>query len=193
MLRGRSRYRHPHRTTLNRPGHPRSRCVVPTVGICLLIATGTAACATTVHPDDVGGAVISSHVDGDTVVVNIHGTSERVRLLGIDTAELRGDDGRPECGALDAAAATAELLPVGTVVTLARDIVPRDHYGRLLAHIFRTGDISSVNEALLRRRLARQLVIEPNTALAEEYHEAEREARAAQCGIWGDCARTSRR
>jgi len=162
------------------------------VGISLLIATGTAACATTVHPD-VGRAVISSHVDGDTVVVNIHGTSERVRLLGIDTPELRGDDGRPECGALGAAQATAELLPIGTAVTLTRDIVPRDHYGRLLAHIFRTGDTRSVNEALLRRGLARQLVIEPNTALAEEYHEAEREARAAQRGIWGDCARTSLR
>lgn len=163
------------------------------MGISLLIAAGTAACATTVHPDDVGRAVISSHVDGDTVVVNIRGTSERVRLLGIDTPELRADDGRPECGALGAAQATAELLPIGTAVTLTRDTVPRDHYGRLLAHIFRTGDTRSVNEALLRLGHARQLVIEPNTALAEEYHEAEREARAAQRGIWGDCARTSLR
>ena len=163
------------------------------MGISLLVATGTAACATTAPPDAVGRAVISRHVDGDTVVVNIRGASERVRLLGIDTPELRGDDGRPECGALEAAAAIAELLPLGTVVTLTRDVGPRDHYGRLLAHITRAGDTSSVNEALLRRGRARQLVIEPNTALAEEYHEAEREARAAQRGIWGDCARTSLR
>lgn len=163
------------------------------MGISLLVATGTAACATTVHPDEVGRAVIKSHVDGDTVVVNMKGMNERVRLLGIDTPELRGDDGRPECGALEAAAATAELLPLGTVVTLTRDLVPRDHYGRLLAHIFRVGDTISINEALLRRGLAHQLVIEPNTALADQYYDAEREARAAQRGIWGACAPTSSR
>ena len=77
-------------------------------------------------------------VDGDTIVVDIGGAEETVRLIGIDTPEIAhpafGD--RPpndaECFGDEAQRYTGELLAVGSGVRLERDVVARDDYGRLL-------------------------------------------------------------
>src|SRR5688500_8799510 len=76
-----------------------------------------------------GTGVVAKHVDGDTVRVRIAGSDESVRFIGIDTPETHGRNGLIECFGKQAAAHTAKLIPVGTVVRLVRDVEPRDRYG----------------------------------------------------------------
>ena len=52
-------------------------------------------------------------IDGDTIVVRLHGTDEKVRLLGIDTPETKDPRKPVQCFGEEASAHTAELLPRG--------------------------------------------------------------------------------
>jgi micrococcal nuclease len=155
--------------------------------VAVVVCITLAACSEAVAPA-AGSAVVEQVVDGDTIDVAIGGRHERVRLLGIDTPEVHVDGGMPECFGAEAAEHTAALLPAGTRVRLERDVVGRDHYGRLLAHVYRLADGLLVNAELLRRGYARTLTIAPNRALAERYVAATIAAEAEGLGLWSACS-----
>lgn len=69
-------------------------------------------------------------VDGDTIDV-IDGTDvvQRVRLVGIDTAE------RGECGFSEASQALAELIGTNKISLVLADTDDKDRYGRLLRYV----------------------------------------------------------
>jgi micrococcal nuclease len=150
---------------------------------------GVVACAEPPTPGDGLGTVVAV-VDGDTVDVMIAGRAERVRLIGIDTPETLQPDTPVECFGPEASAFTAALLPVGSTVRIERDVVPRDHYGRLLGyvHLVETGrpDIFA-NVEIVRRGYATPLTIEPNTTFTAEFVAAARAAEAAGRGLWSAC------
>ena len=62
------------------------------------------------HTPEVDTAVVSAVIDGDTVILEFADTTERVRLIGIDTPELARDDKPAECGA-DLATAALSIEP----------------------------------------------------------------------------------
>jgi micrococcal nuclease len=134
-----------------------------------------------------GTAVVSKEVDGDTIHVNVAGTDERVRFIGIDTPETHGRNGLVECFGQKAADHTASLLPVGTAVRLVRDVEPRDRYGRLLAYVYRAKDDLFVNLALARDGFADVLTYPPNVAHTEEFVAAVADARDHNRGLWSEC------
>ena len=134
-----------------------------------------------------GTAVVARVVDGDTVDVVIAGVEERVRLLGVDTPETNVEAGPPECFGMEATAYTRGRLPTGTAVRLARDLVGRDDYGRLLAYVYRADDGSLVNEELARLGFARPLWIEPNGMLHDRIVDAARTAEREGLGLWEAC------
>lgn len=136
-------------------------------------------------PPDVG--VIVDHVDGDTADIAINDTVERVRFIGIDTPESYRADGPPDCYGREAAQRTRELLPIGTEVRLANDVVGRDDYGRLLAYVYRRSDELFVNHALLAEGYARPLSIRPNTTYAASFVAATTAAERAGLGLWSAC------
>jgi micrococcal nuclease len=136
-----------------------------------------------------GEGVVVDVVDGDTIDVRLAGGDERVRLLGIDTPETVDPARPPECFGAEASARTRELLPAGTVVVLQRDVEPRDHFGRLLAFVFRRRDRLLVNRQLLAEGLATPLSIAPNHARRAEMAAAADDARRAGRGLWAACAR----
>jgi micrococcal nuclease len=145
-----------------------------------------AACAPGAAAND-GRATVVDVVDGDTVVLDIGGREEHVRLIGIDTPEVHVDDGeQPECYGPEASAFTAQLLPPGTAVVVTRDVVGRDDYGRLLAYVTLL-DGTLVNEAIVAGGYATPLSIAPNTALARRFVAAATAAEAAGLGLWGAC------
>jgi micrococcal nuclease len=134
-----------------------------------------------------GAAVITRVIDGDTVVVDLGGRSERVRLVGVDTPEIHSPTKPVQCYGKEASAHTSELLAPGTAVRLERDADERDTYGRLLAYIYRSSDGLFVNLDLARGGFADALRIAPNVAHAEEIAVAVDGARAAGLGLWGKC------
>jgi len=113
-------------------------------------------------------------VDGDTIECAEAG---RVRLIGIDSPER--DQGR--FGG-QAAAALAELIPVGSRVQIEPDVDPRDRYGRVLGYLWR--DNRLVNWLMVRRGWAVSATYPPNVQYVDRLTEAQRLARQEQQGLW---------
>lgn len=139
-------------------------------------------------PDHDGAAVVVEVIDGDTVVLDVDGREESVRLIGVDTPETRHPERPVECFGPEATVFTARLLPPGTAVRLERDAENRDDYGRLLGYVFRADDGVFVNYELVRNGYAVPLSIEPNVTHASLFVEAARSAEADDAGLWAACA-----
>jgi micrococcal nuclease len=140
------------------------------------------------HPGPVGGeATVVRVVDGDTVVVQVGGAEESVRLIGIDTPESVARDRPDECYGPEASDRLRALLPAGTTVRLTRDVEPRDVYDRLLAYVQRSSDGLFVNAAQVADGFAEAKDYPPNTAYRDDFELAERTARQAGSGLWSAC------
>jgi micrococcal nuclease len=137
--------------------------------------------------DAPGLATVVRVVDGDTLVVEIDGTEERLRLIGIDTPESVAEDRPVECYGAEASDHLAGLLPPGTDVRLERDLEARDRYDRLLAYVYRSSDDVFVNHDLVVDGFAVAREYPPNTTHSGTFADAERGARAAGAGLWGTC------
>ena len=132
-------------------------------------------------------ATVDRVVDGDTIVADINGTRERVRLLGIDTPESVAETRPDQCFGVEASDYLKSLLPEGTEITLIRDEEARDQYDRLLAYVVRSDDQLFVNLDLLQQGFAGVLIYSPNDHYEALFTEAETEAIRADVGLWGVC------
>lgn len=126
-------------------------------------------------------------VDGDTVKVRLASGGRRsVRLVGIDTPEMRG----PECGARAATRALKRLAPRGTKVRLVSDPTQsnKDRYGRLLRYVVRRSNGRDLNRTQVWNGSARIYVYRNDPfKRVRSYRRALRQAKAADRGIWGSC------
>ena len=134
-----------------------------------------------------GAAVVQRVVDGDTIVVDFGGHQEKVRLIGVDTPETKSPTKPVQCFGAEASAHLTELLPSGRAVRLERDVEERDHYGRLLAYVYRLDDGLFVNLDLAQGGYADSLPIAPNVAHAAEFQAAVDGAHRHDAGLWGTC------
>jgi micrococcal nuclease len=136
--------------------------------------------------DETGAKVaVSRIVDGDTLDL-ADGT--RVRLVQIDTPELRGS----ECYADEASAQLATLLPPGTEVRIEKDpnLDKVDRYGRDLGYVLK--ETENVNVTLVRQGAASVWFYGGTRGkYASELEAAANEAQAAGRGLWGACAGTA--
>jgi len=118
-------------------------------------------------------------VDGDTYET---ASGKKVRLIGVNTPELRGEE--RELG--EAAKEFARVRLEGKTVYHFRDISDTDRYGRLLRYVFIAGDPAMFNETLLREGYASVMTVPPDVTFAETFLELERQARENRRGLWGD-------
>ncbi len=164
------------------------RCLFLLVAVLLGFgACGRSAGTTETENLPRGAGVVAKHVDGDTIRVQIGGSEERVRLIGIDTPETHGRNGLVECFGKQASEHLATLLPVGTAVRLVRDVEPRDRYERLLAYVYRADDQLFVNLAMARDGYADVLTYPPNVAHSTDFVAAVADARRNERGLWQAC------
>lgn len=123
-------------------------------------------------------AQVTKHTDGDTLWLSGIG---KVRLIGVDTPEVYGDD---ECYGHRASAFVERTLPLGSAVTYRLGTEQRDRYGRALAYVW-FGRGRFLNLLLVRRGFAQVLTVPPNVEFSERFTRAARRARAAGRGLWG--------
>jgi micrococcal nuclease len=128
-----------------------------------------------------GTATVTRVVDGDTIDISpsVSGRS-RVRLIGMDTPEVYF--GTQPYGPEASAFAKRELE--GEEVRLELDIQKVDPYGRLLAYVYLPNG-EMFNETLLEEGYAQVATFPPNVKYVDRFLEAQREARAANRGLWG--------
>ena len=146
-------------------------------------------CTTRITPDAGGRvfATVSHVIDGDTVHVSIGGTTEEIRLIGVDTPETVHPTKPVQCFGPEASAHTKQLLPKGTRVYLVRDVESRDRYGRLLAYMYRAADNLFINNELVFNGWARPYPFPPHTTLETTCAESAHHAEAQRLGLWGHC------
>jgi micrococcal nuclease len=104
-----------------------------------------------------------------------------VRLIGVDTPEVYGED---ECFGRQASAFVERTAPLGTRVRYRLDVEERDRYGRALVYVWLPGR-RFLNRLLLARGLAQVLTVPPNVEYADRFSWVARRARAAGRGLWG--------
>ena len=124
-------------------------------------------------------------VDGDTVELN---TGEKLRYIGIDTAETREKVAgewiyNPEDYAEEAKELNEGLVK-GKRVRIEFDVDRKDKYGRLLGYVF--VDNKFVNEELLAEGLAFLYTYPPNVRYVERLVAAQKKARRLARGFWKD-------
>ncbi len=126
-------------------------------------------------------------VDGDTIEVDRGRGAERVRYIGVDTPETVKPGTPVEWMGREASAANRALVE-GQDVVLERDVSETDRYGRLLRYVWLQSPDGwlFVNLELLRRGLAQVATYPPDVAYVDLYLEAQREARDAGRGLWGE-------
>lgn len=148
------------------------------------VAVGAAAAGSVALASDDGrvAATVAEVVDGDTIDVTVDGRTTRVRLLDVDTPETVDPDEPVQCLGPEATDLLRGLLPVGTEVVLEHDAERFDGYDRELAGVF-VGD-TLVNAEMARAGLGVAIAIGENTRFHDEVLAAEREARAAQRGLY---------
>lgn len=143
--------------------------------LVLLIASLSFPCPALGGPARRGRTVhVKRVIDGDTIVTT---GGEHIRYIGMDTPEY----GEPFFS--EAREANRALLGAGAVVVVECRREKRDRYGRTLAWVYAGGRL--VNGELLRRGLARPLVIPP--CGLEKRSLMERlwwQARSRGRGIW---------
>jgi endonuclease YncB( thermonuclease family) len=146
-----------------------------------------------------GSGVVAKVVDGRTFVL---ADGREVRLAGIEVPPEADPAIRPEASVAEGAptqappspdrglAATAALtaLVVGQETVLKRSKSAADRYGRLLADAYLSGDGAevSVAKSLLAQGFARVAARPGDTVCMAELRAAERAARMAKLGLWGD-------
>ena len=100
-------------------------------------------------------------VDGDTIVVRVHGSDLHVRVLNIDTPETVHPTQADECLGQEASTYTEQLVPPGTRVDLKFDKERIDRYGRTLA-VVTLSDGRSIASELAKAGLGIPIVVGGN-------------------------------
>ena len=154
------------------------------VGACALVLSACSAAPKSVPP--VVSARVVDVVDGDTLIADIAGRHETIRLLGIDAPETKHPRRPVECWGPQSAESLRDLLPPGTTVAVRRDVVARDYFGKLLLYVWRADGLF-VNVELVERGAARPLTIAPNGVHSDAIVAAAFRAHASRRGWWAHC------
>jgi micrococcal nuclease len=129
---------------------------------------------------------IDHFVDGDTIVVNMDGKKETIRMIGVDTPETHKPNSPVQCYGPAAAAYTKNLIGTSQVRLQADSkSTDRDRYNRLLRYVY-----------LPDGRMVEQQLIENGYGFAYldfpfdksgEFARYQDRARAATKGLWQNC------
>jgi micrococcal nuclease len=132
--------------------------------------------------------MVTKVVDGDTIYVEDSSEEKfTVRLLGIDTPELKDPRKPVQCFAQEASLRTKDLLE-GKEVYLESDSTQEDvdKYGRSLRYVYRKEDNNFINLELIQEGYAFEYTYDKPYLYQEEFKEAERLARENKEGLWAE-------
>ena len=129
-------------------------------------------------------AKVVSVTDGDTINVSLHGRTEPVRFIGIDTPEVYPVR---DCGGIEASASMNRMLDSGDTVRLVRDPSQgnRDTYDRLLRYVELKG--KDLGSKQVGRGWAETFVYDRPFARVQSYRTKQKRARRHDRGVWGKC------
>lgn len=129
---------------------------------------------------------VSRFVDGDTIVVSMQGTEEKVRFIGVDTPETHKPNTPVQCYGPAAAAHTKAVIGQHRVRLESDSLsTDRDRYNRLLRYVY-LPDGTLVNEDLIKNGYGFYYPYFPFTK-AEHFSAFQATAKSVFKGLWGNC------
>ncbi|CAN5585352.1 hypothetical protein BH10ACT11_BH10ACT11_19810 [soil metagenome] len=165
------------------------------LSLAVLILTATLAISGAAEPRDGGRhrggevkrdtATVESITDGDTINATVHGKTEPIRFIGIDTPETYPVK---ECGGGKASKAMARALHPGDRIKLISDPSQdnRDRYDRILRFVEKRG--SDIGRRQIRSGWADVYVYNHNPfRRVKEYRAAKAQARHHHRGVFANC------
>ena len=135
---------------------------------------------------------VSEYIDGDTIVVDMNGSDEKLRFIGVDTPETHDPRKAVQCYGQAAAGFTKNMIAKqGGRVRLEADPLNtnRDRYGRLLRYIY-LPDGALVNAEIIKQGYGFAYTGFPFTK-TDEFINYQKQARQGSLGLWNKCAPTA--
>lgn len=120
-------------------------------------------------------------VDGDTIIVEINGMKERVRLIGVDTPETVHPLKPVQHFGIEASAFTKRMAS-GKRIMLGYDWQRRDKFNRLLAYVY-LEDGTFLNAEIIKQGYGFAYTKQPFKYL-DDFRRYEKEARQNERGLW---------
>ncbi|HSX44641.1 MAG TPA: thermonuclease family protein [Candidatus Saccharimonadales bacterium] len=127
--------------------------------------------------------------DGDTIDVNMNGTREKIRFIGVDTPETHDPRKAVQCFGQAAASFTKQLIGSNSV-RLESDPLSsnRDRYNRLLRYIYLPNG-TLVNLEIIKQGYGFAYTSFPFTK-SDQFLAAQTTARQQNRGLWHNCQPT---
>lgn len=135
---------------------------------------------------DSGYYRVSKVYDGDTIEVDMLGSSEKIRMIGVNTPETHDPRKPVECFGQAASDYTHKQLNDRKVRLEADPINQnRDRYDRLLRYVY-LEDGTLYNAKLIEEGYGFALTAFPFTKV-DQFVQSERQAREQNKGLWASC------
>lgn len=136
---------------------------------------------------------VTKVVDGDTVTIDLDGTPETIRLIGINTPETVDPRKPVECFGKQASDQAKTLL-AGKQVRIEKDPTQgdRDKYGRLLAYIWRDDGLF-FNQHMIQEGYAYEYTYGKPYKYQTQFKSDQATAQSSGKGLWatGVCDSTA--
>lgn len=133
-----------------------------------------------------GQYTVTRFSDGDTITVDMNGTPETIRFIGVDTPETHDPRKLVQCYGPAASAFTKNVIGKQQVrLTADSQSTNRDRYDRLLRYVY-LPDGTLLNERLIREGYGFYYPYFPFDK-SKQFEEAQKIAQDAGKGLWGNC------
>jgi micrococcal nuclease len=142
---------------------------------------------TAVQNNNPGLYNVVSYSDGDTITIDMNGTHETIRFIGVDTPETHDPRKKVQCGGPEASAYTKKTIGQFGKVRLDSDALSsnRDRYNRLLRYVYLPNG-TLMNENLIQNGYGFAYTYFPFTKSAL-FTKDEAGAQTAKKGLWSHC------
>jgi len=135
------------------------------------------------NKNELVGKVINV-IDGDTIEVKIENKVEKVRMIGVNTPELKDERKEVQCLAQKSKEYTKDnLLNKEVRIELDPTQGTHDKYGRILAYIF-IDQNKSFNEILISEGYAYEFTYKIPYRYQDEFKKAQQVAQKNKVGLW---------
>jgi len=140
--------------------------------------------------NDPGLYTINHYVDGDTIAVNMNGSVETIRFIGVDTPETHKPNTPVQCYGPEAAAHTKAAISKFGKVRLQADPLDtnRDRYGRLLRYVY-LPDGTLMDEQIIKQGYGFAYLSFPFSK-KQQFAADQKSAQDAKLGLWSACKPT---
>lgn len=141
-------------------------------------------------PVDPGYYAVVRISDGDTISVDMNGTEEKIRMIGVDTPETHHPSKPVQCFGRAASEFTKKFIGTQPVRLEADPLNDnRDRYQRLLRYVY-TPDGKMLNRELVAQGYGFAYTSFPMEK-SDEFQKLEDNARENNLGLWGGCEITT--